>query len=118
MAYESERDVIRRFLGITRVFNRLNKLEDKMASAKQQLTELTAAFSDFSADVDAKLNQLLEQQGQLEPEAQATFDELKAAVRAADDRLGDADGSDVQQPAPVDGAAQDTDTQRPGLMNI
>lgn len=78
-----------------------------MASAKDQLNELKSAFTDFASDVDAKLNQLLAAQGTLQPDAQAVFDDLKASVQAADERVGDADGSDTPPPAP--------DTQEPDV---
>lgn len=73
-----------------------------MASAKQQLEDLKTAFTDFTADVDAKLDALSAAQGDLNPEAQAAFDELKAAVAEADARVGDADGSDADNPPPPD----------------
>ncbi len=89
--------LIRYWLGT----DRIPHLEELMANATTQLTELKAAFVDFSADVDAKLDQLLAAQGELQPDAQVVFDEIKAAVAAADGRVGDADGSDT--PAePVD----------------
>lgn len=79
---------------------RITRLEHHMVSAKDQLTELKTAFTDFSSDVDAKLNQLLEAQGNLTPDAQVVFDELKAAVASADERVGDADGSDTPPTEP------------------
>lgn len=82
--------------------DRITHLEATMANAREQLTELKAAFTDFSADVDAKLDQLLAAQGELQPDAQTVFDELKAAVQDADARVGDADGSDTPAPGPVD----------------
>lgn len=88
--------LIRHWLGT----DRIPHLEATMANATTQLTELKAAFSDFSADVDAKLDHLLAAQGELQPDAQAVFDEIKAAVQAADERVGDADGSDTP---PIEG---------------
>ncbi|BAL87316.1 hypothetical protein AMIS_20960 [Actinoplanes missouriensis 431] len=79
---------IRRYLGIT-------NLEDTMATAAEQLTELKNAFVDFRDDVNAKLDQLAAAQGNLTPDAQTVFDELKQAVADADAQVGDADGSDV-----------------------
>lgn len=86
---------LRDLLGITALARRTDRLERNMATAKDQIAELAGAFRDFSADVDAKLDQLLAAQGDLNPEAQAAFDELKQAVAAADARIGDADGSDT-----------------------
>jgi hypothetical protein len=83
--------LIRHWLGT----DRIPHLEELMAKATTQLNELKSAFSDFSTDVDAKLDQLLAAQGELQPDAQAVFDEIKAAVRAADEKVGDADGSDT-----------------------
>ena len=72
-----------------------------MANAREQLGELRGMFTDFVADVDARLNQLQEAQGNFTPEAQAEFDALKQAVSEADGRVGDADGSDTPaEPAP------------------
>ncbi len=65
-----------------------------MATAKDQIAEVKAAFADFVADVTAKLDQLVAAQGTLDPEAQTILDELKAAVAEADAKVGDAAGSD------------------------
>jgi hypothetical protein len=88
------RTKIRAYLGT----GTIPRLEILMASAKVQLDELKTQFSDFSSDVDAKLNQLVAAQGELSPEAQVVFDELKASVAAADSKVGDADGSDTVVP--------------------
>lgn len=94
------RDWIRRYLGITH-------LEEHMATALEQLTELKTAFTDFAADVNAKLDQLTAAQGEFTPEAQQVFNDLKQAVADADTRVGDADGSD--SPAePTEPAEDDT----------
>lgn len=95
--------LIRYWLGT----DRIPHLEEAMANATTQLTELKTAFSDFSSDVDAKLDQLLAAQGELQPDAQAVFDEIKAAVASADARVGDADGSDT--PVVTDPADEPTD---------
>jgi len=71
-----------------------------MATAKEQLTQLKAQIADTTADVLAKLQQLTDQLGNLDPEAQATLDETKAGVQSLDDAVGDADGSD-EPPVPV-----------------
>ncbi|MCX5066640.1 hypothetical protein OOJ91_12200 [Micromonospora lupini] len=92
--------------------DRLTRMENTMATAKDQLTDLKTAFTDFAADVDAKLNQLIEAQGNLTPDAQAVFDELKAAVADADTRVGDADGSDTP-PTPEE-PTEPTDPTVPG----
>lgn len=88
-------DYLRGLVGTDQIITKLTNLEDTVATAKDQITELRAAVVDYNADVDAKLDQLLEKQGTLDPEAQAVFDDLKATVAAADTRIGDADGSDT-----------------------
>lgn len=80
---------------------RFDALEALMATANEQLVELKAQVADVAADVLAKLEQLEQQAGNLTPEAQATLDEIKGAVTALDEAVGDADGSDTPVP-PVD----------------
>jgi hypothetical protein len=89
------RDRIQHLLGLDHIHTHLERLENLMASAKDQLTGLQGQFTDFAADVDAKLDQLAAAQGDFNPEAQAVFDQIKQAVSDADTRVGDADGSDV-----------------------
>lgn len=108
---------LRDMLGIAALERRLEqlarrtlRLENNMATAKQQISELRAAFSDFARDVDAKLDALANAQGDLNAEAQAEFDALKQAVADADAKIGDADGSDT--PPPVDDG---TDEDQPGF---
>lgn len=78
----------------------LNRMESMMATANEQLLELKTQLADTTSDVLAKLAQLTEQLGQLSPEAQATLDEIKAGVQQLDETVGDADGSDAEQPTP------------------
>jgi peptidoglycan hydrolase CwlO-like protein len=91
---------IRRYLGT----DILPRLETLMATAKEQLTGLQGQFTDFAADVDAKLDQLQAAQGEFSPEAQEVFDQIKQAVADADAKVGDADGSDTVTPPVVDEA--------------
>ncbi len=93
-------NALRDLLGITTLDRRIDRLEKKMATAKEQLQELAGAFSDFVADVNAKLDQLVAAQGTLDPEAQTILDELKAAVADADAKVGDADGCGSTGPSP------------------
>jgi uncharacterized coiled-coil protein SlyX len=86
---------LRDLLGITALARRIDRLEKNMATAKDQIAELRGTFTDFAADVDARLDQLLAAQGTLNAEAQAEFDALKQAVADADAKVGDADGSDT-----------------------
>lgn len=76
----------------------LTRLENLMASALEQLTELKAQIADTTSDVLAKLDQLTAQLGELTPEAQAVLDEIKAGVQQLDATVGDADGSDTPPP--------------------
>lgn len=91
-----ERDVIRQFLGTDKIIALLLRMEHDMASTKEQLSQLKAQFADFVSDVDAKLDQLAQAQGQMDPEAQQVFDDIKQALADADSRVGDADGSEAQ----------------------
>lgn len=83
---------------IERIESKIDTLGADMASAKEQLTELKTQLADTTADVLAKLDQLTQQLGQLDPEAQATLDEIKAGVQSLDQAVGDADGSDTPAP--------------------
>lgn len=96
--------------GLVRHWLGTANLEEFMVKAAAQLSELKSAFSDFASDVDAKLDQLIQAQGELQPDAQAVFDELKAAVQDADTRVGDADGSDTP-PTPEPGATEPAPTE-------
>ena len=82
----------------------LTRMENLMATAAEQLTELKAQLADTTSDVLAKLDQLTEQLGQLTPEAQAVLDEIKAGVQSLDETVGDADNSDTpaepEEPTP------------------
>lgn len=94
---------LRDLLGITKLERRVKRVEKQMASAKDQLQDLKTSFTDFTADVDAKLDELAAAQGDLDPAAQAVFDDLKQAVADADTKIGDADGSDTTPPPADDG---------------
>lgn len=82
--------------GFGEVTELFNDWRTFMATAAVQLAELKAQLADTTADVLAKLDQLAEQVGTLDPQAQATFDEIKAGVESLDTAVGDADGSDTQ----------------------
>lgn len=73
-----------------------------MATTLEQLTALKAQIADTTSDVLAKLQQLNDQLGTLDPEAQVTLDEITAGVQSLDDAVGDADGSEgTPEPEPV-----------------
>lgn len=87
---------------IDTILTKVTNLEVSMATAKEQLDALKAQLSDTTADVLAKIDQLMEQAQNLSPEAQATLDEIKAGVQSLDEAVGDADGSDTPpDPEPV-----------------
>lgn len=89
MAQEpSFRDFLRGFIGVTAVVKQLTRMEKDMASAKDQINELSAKVDDLAADMRAK-------QGTLDPEAQAAMSALAAKVADLDAEVGDADGSDT-----------------------
>jgi hypothetical protein len=77
-------------------------VEAIMAKVKEELEALKAQLSDTSADVLAKLDQLTEQLGDVNPESRVLLDEIKAGVQALDDAVGDANNSDVPPAGPVD----------------
>ena len=85
------------------------RLEQKMATAKQQLDTLNTKVDDLVADVRAALDTLRGERDNLNPDAQAALDSLAAKVDAFDSEVGDADGSDT--PPPDDG----TDEDRPAF---
>lgn len=76
-------------------------LEEFMATANEQLVALKTQLADTTADVLAKLEQLTQQAGTLPADAQATLDEIVAAVTALDTAVGDADGSEVPPVEPT-----------------
>ena len=73
----------------------LNRMEMAMATAKQQLDDLTSRFDDFTGDVRAALDTLTQERENLTPDGQAALDNLNAKLAAADAEVGDADGSDT-----------------------
>jgi len=76
----------------------LERMERLIMTATDNLTELKTDLVDVFADIDAKLDRLIAAQGDLNPEAQEVFDEIKGIVAAKDAEIGDEDGSDT----PVD----------------
>lgn len=83
--------LIRYWLGT----DRIPLLEAAMATAKQQLDDLTTRFDDFTADVRAALATLTAERENLSAGAQAALDTLNAKLAAADAEVGDADKSDT-----------------------
>lgn len=81
-------------------------LEALMATAREQIEQLTTRFDDFTADVRAALNTLTAERENLTPDGQAALDQLSAKLQSADAEVGDADGSDTpaEPNPPVDGS--------------
>lgn len=90
---------------------RVSALEETVANEVEQLSELKANFTDFVADVNAKVAALEEAQGNFDVAGQAAFDDLKASVDAAQAALGDADGSDTP---PVEPGGEPDQPENPG----
>ena len=76
----------------------LIRMENHMASARDQLDALSAKVDDIAADVRV----IQAKAGQLDDEGQAALDRLTDKLSAFDTEVGDADGSDApasEQPA-------------------
>lgn len=70
---------------------RLTTLEEQIVTITEDLAALRATVTEFNEDIAAKVAALEAAQGTFSPEAQAAFDELKAAVEAGVTMVGDAD---------------------------
>ncbi|WP_147457244.1 hypothetical protein [Micromonospora pisi] len=73
-----------------------------MATAAEQINELSTKLDDLIADVRAALATLTEERENLTETGQAALDSLNAKVAAFDAEIGDADGSEnppVEPPA-------------------
>jgi len=80
----------------------LNRLEIAMATAREQLDDLSVKVDDLVSDVRAALDLLRAERENLTADAQGVLDTLTAKVDAFDAEIGDADGSDtppVEPPA-------------------
>lgn len=84
--------------GLDEVLAHINRLEQAMATAAEQLTALSAKVDDLAADVRAALEILRADREKLSDAGQAAFDELEAKVDAFDAEIGDADNSDAPPP--------------------
>ncbi len=85
--------------GLDIVLAQLQRMEQLMTAANDDLVALKAQLADTTADVLAKLAQLTEQLGVLPEDAAATLADITTAVSGLDAAVGDADGSDTP-PAP------------------
>ncbi len=81
---------------------RLHRLECLMATATEQLNELSTKVDDLIADVRAAL-EVINNDDDLSADAQAALDGLNAKIDAFDTEVGDADGSDTPvEPEPTE----------------
>jgi uncharacterized protein YoxC len=99
---------VQAWLGLDHIHTHLRALENIMAKATEQLTNLTGKVDRLIEDVRVGLNTI--NQDELSAEAQAALDQLTAKVDAFATEVGDRDGSDVVVP-PVD-------PNNPGNPNI
>jgi len=96
---------VQRFLGIDRIRRDikqlreipalLERLEFMMATAREQLDNLSAKVDDLVSDVRAAREALEADRENLSEDGQAALDTLAAKVDAFDAEVGDADGSDA-----------------------
>lgn len=92
---------IRRYLGT-------DNLEETMATATEQLQNLTTKVDDLTSDIRSALAVINEDT--LSDTAQAALDSLTAKIEAFDTEVGDADGSDTVVP-PVEPVDPETPNQ-------
>lgn len=95
---------IRRLLGLEQlgeITALLIRLENGMATAREQLDTLNTKMDDVMADVRAFRDAAEADKAQLNPEAQEAFDRISAKVDAFDAEVGDADGSDTPAAPPA-----------------
>lgn len=95
-------DYLRGLLGTDQLITKLNTMEDKVATAAEQIQSLSTRFDDFAADVRAALDTLTAERENLTPSGQAALDELSQKLDAADTSVGDADGSDAPPVEPTE----------------
>jgi outer membrane murein-binding lipoprotein Lpp len=89
---------IRRLLGLDQlgeITALLIRLENHMATAREQLDNLSGKVDDIMADVRAFRDATEANREQLSPDAQEAYDRLSAKVDAFNTEVGDADGSDT-----------------------
>jgi hypothetical protein len=105
---------IRRLLGLDQlgeITALLIRLENHMATAREQLNTMSGKLDDIVADVRAFRDAAEADRQNLSPEAQEAFDSLSAKVDAFDAEVGDADGSD--NPPTPPGGPEDGGTPTP-----
>lgn len=70
----------------------LTRLENAMATEREQIEAASSKLDDLIADVRALLES---ERDRLSPEGQVSLDNLTARIAAFDTEVGDADGSDA-----------------------
>lgn len=96
----SLRHQLRELLGVHDILTHLHRMEKLMATATEQLNNLSSKVDDLISDVRAALATI--NNDDLSAEAQTALDGLTAKIDAFDAEVGDADGSDgtvPEQPA-------------------
>lgn len=73
----------------------LDRMENTMATAAEQLAQLDSRFDDFAGDVRAKLEIMGQDRENFSEAGQAAFDALSEKLAVLDTEVGDADSSDV-----------------------
>lgn len=94
---------LRRLLGLEQlgeITALLIRLENHMATAREQLDTLNGKLDDLVADFQAFRDASAADRQQFSPEAQEAFDRLSAKVDAFNSEVGDADGSDTAATPP------------------
>lgn len=90
---------LRQQLGLVR--EQLNRLEANMATAAEQINNLSAKVDDIAADFRAFRDAMNAERENLTPGGQAALDAANAKLDAFDVEVGDADGSDTPtEPTP------------------
>jgi hypothetical protein len=90
------------YAALVLILTKLQSMEDAMATAAEQLTELAGKIDDVAADFAAFRDAMLAERENLTPSGQAALDSAVAKLAALDTEVGDADGSDtpVTEPTP------------------
>ncbi len=128
-----EREVIRDFLGVSQLTtmvgvlmqlpHRLDRLEQMMASASEQLQQFQQQVTDMINNVRAEMD-ILKQEDRLSPEGQAALDRMTSQVRAfnaevlgPDGQPGGGDSGQAPQTdqPPAEGGADGGDTGQDSL---
>lgn len=94
----------------------LEELRSEMATAAEQIGQLSAKIDDVAADFTAFKEAMEAERENLSPAGQAALDEANAKLANLDTAVGDADGSDtppVEPEEPTDPTDPPTNTPQP-----